>query len=125
MRISKSRVTLDLVVSALLLTSGAGLAQDPPASPTKQKAGGTMEHDKMMEHHDMMPGMQGDRMKGHPPASSCMSKDRMQKMGMGQKKMAEMGAKCRAEKMRGAKPTATKPKPKPDEMKPMPMDHEM
>ena len=125
MKLPRSRATIGLIVTALLLTSGAALAQDRAAASTKPKAGGTMEHDKMMEHHDMMPGMQGDRMKGHAPASSCMSKDRMQKMGMGQKKMAEMGAKCRAEKRRGAKPTATKPKPKPDAMKPMPMDHDM
>jgi hypothetical protein len=123
MKISISRAQMGLIFSALLLTSGTALAQDRAAPPAKPMGGGMMEHDNMMGHDKMMPGMKDGKMKGNMPASSCMSKAGMQKMGMSQKKMAEMGAKCRAEKKRGTGPANAKPKP--DAMKPMPMEHDM
>ncbi|CAH0350395.1 hypothetical protein ACAX61_11265 [Sphingomonas sp. IW22] len=117
MNVSISRAQMGLIFSALLLSSGIALAQDRAAPPAKPMGGGMMGHD------NMMPGMKDGKMKGNMPASSCMSKAGMQKMGMSQKKMAEMGAKCRAEKKRGT--GAVDAKPKPDAMKPMPMEHDM
>lgn len=117
MKISKFRaLSASLACSALLLSSGAAFAQATPAKPM----GGM--HDGMAGHDKMMPGMKHGDMKAGMEKSSCMSKAGMQKMGMSQKKMAEMGNMCRAEKKRGMAPAGAKSKPA---MKPMPMKDDM
>lgn len=104
-----------LACSALLLSPAAALAQAAPPTPM----GGM--HEGMAGHDKMMPGMKHDGMKAGMKKSSCMSKAGMQKMGMSQKKMAQMGSMCRAEKKSGMAPAAAKPKP----MQPMSSEHDM
>lgn len=77
-------------------------------------------HEDMAGHDKMMPGMEHGDMKAGMKKSSCMSKARMQKMGMSQKKMVQMGSMCRAEKKQGMAPEAATPA-----MKPMPMEDKM